>query len=153
MHLTALRCHSLHLRYVHLNPAASRHFQASRYLPHTSLLYSASPFLPDDCLCLLQPLPALSVPHSLCVKTVLGVPVGRRGCICKRRPPHLPISPSPSCMRCCWRLPQGWHPTRLLRKGQRSPRHQPRTSFLLLFLSVMDLPLPRDAGTAAGVSL
>lgn len=88
-----------------------------------------------------SPPPALPVPPTLRVKMVLGVPVGKRGCICKCRPPRLPISSSPP-MRCCWRLPQGWRPTRLLRKGRRSLRHQQRTPFLLFFPSVRD-PSPQ----------
>lgn len=137
MHPTSPRCHSLHLQHVYLNPAASRHFQTARCLPHTSLLYSASPVLTDDCIWLFQLPPAVLVPTALlCFKTVLEVPGGK-----ERLYLQVQASPSPSCERCCWWLSQGWHPTRLLRKCWRTPRHQLPTPFLLLVLSVMDLSL------------
>lgn len=80
MHPTSPHCHSVHLQYVYLNPAAPRHFQVSRYLPQCIFDFAKQP---------VQTPPALPVPCFLCVRTVWG-PIGRRGCICKCRPPHLP---------------------------------------------------------------
>lgn len=133
---------------MYLNPAAPRHLQPSRHLPHTSLLYRAALVLPDACCRLLWPPPALPVPRSLGVRAPHGKwSRWEGGTVFAAQ-----TSPSPCRTRCCWRLLQGCRPARLSLKGRRSPRHQLCTPFLLFRLSVL-APLPAGgAGSAAGGS-
>lgn len=90
-HPTSLRCHLLHLQCVYLSPAAPRHLQASRHLPHPSLLYSAAPVLPDARCRLLRPPPALPALWAFGHCMAWG-PAGKEGfaAYLQHRPPHLP---------------------------------------------------------------